>query len=225
MATELVTPVTRAFQEVWVRFLEVLPNIFGALIVFVLGLIVASIVELVIRKLVELIRLDVLLRKTFLEDILQRGGLRLNTGEFFGKIFFWVIAFISLFAASEVVGLTALSNFLREIIAYIPNVIAAILIVVVAIILAKFLKGLVKNSMKSAGIGGGELLGGLTWWVVVIFGLFAALTQLKIATDLIRILTIGLVGMIALAGAIAFGWAGKDYAAEILEKLKKTFEK
>jgi len=214
----------QALGGLWVQVLGAIPMILGALIIFIIGLIVASVLELIVVKIIRLIKLDNLLTRSGLEEYLKRGGWRLDTGKFLGKIVYWFIVIASVLAASDILNFYAFSSFLSSILAYIPNIIIAVLIVLAAFIIAGFLKSVVKVSVTGARPKEANFLGALSWWAVVIFGLLAALAQLGIASSLFNIIISGLVAMIALAGGIAFGLGGKDYASSLISKMRDEIE-
>jgi len=213
-----------ALRNLWLQVLQTIPLILGALIVFVIGLIIASILELAVTKLVRLIKLDNLLARSGVEDYLKRGDLRLDIGKFFGKIVYWFMVIAFVLAASDILRFYAFSNFLSSVLAYIPNIIIAVLILLAALIIAGFLKTIIKASVAGARLEGAKFLSSLAWWTVVIFGLLASSAQLGIASSLFNIIISGLVAMIALAGGIAFGLGGKDYASHLLNKMKDGLE-
>ena len=134
-------------------------------------------------------------------------------------ILFIVIVF--LLAASDVLGFSSFSEFLQDVLLYIPHVIVAILIMLAAIVLANFLKDLVKSSVKSAELEGRKFLAPLTWWAISIFGFLAAVSQLGVAQDIINILITGVIAMLALAGGLAFGLGGKEYASRLWSRLER----
>ncbi len=212
--------VISSFQGLWIGTIGVLANIIGALIVFLIGLLVAAGIGALVERVVNLIRLDRALRSVGLQEYFDRAGIAINSGRFFGRLFYWFLVIVFLLAATDILGLYSLSNFLREVVLYIPNVIIAAFIMLVSVVLANFLRHLVKASVKSAKLHAAHFLGALTWWSVVIFGLLAALSQLKIAVSIINALVTGLVAMLAIAGGIAFGLGGKDYAASLVERLR-----
>ena len=127
-------------------------------------------------------------------------------------------------AASDVLGFFALSDFLRVILLYIPNVVVESLFMLESAVVANFLKNLIQASVTSARLHHAGFLGSLAWWSVMVFGLLAALTQLGIAVSIINSLVTGFVAMLALAGGIAFGLGGKDLAADLLFKLRSRLE-
>ncbi len=212
--------VIQSLQNLWYEFVGVLGSLVGALAVFIVGLIVASVLASIVEKVIELIKLDRLLESLDIKEYFERAGLPLNSGRFFGRLTYWFLVIAFVLAASDILKFDNLSQFLRDVLLYIPNVIVAALIMLATLILARFLKGLVKSSVKSAKVKGYKFLGSLTWWAVIVFGFLAALSQLGVATDLINMLVAGFVAMIALAGGIAFGLGGKDYAAYLLSHLK-----
>lgn len=213
-----------SFQNLWVGAVEVLGNIVGALIVLVIGLIVASGIGALVEKIISAVKLDRGLRTLGVEEYFQRAGLNLNSGKFFGKLVYWFLVVVFLLAASDILGFFALSDFLRQVLLYIPNVIVAVLIMLAGVVVANFLRNLVRASVKSAGLHAPGFLGTLTWWSVVLFGFFAALTQLGIAVSIINALVTGLVAMLALAGGLAFGLGGRDYAANLINRLREHVE-
>jgi len=214
----------QALGGLWVQVLGAIPMILGALIIFIIGLIVASVLELIVVKIIRLIKLDNLLTRSGLEEYLKRGGWRLDTGKFLGKIVYWFIVIASVLAASDILNFYAFSSFLSSILAYIPNIIIAVLIALAAFVIAGFLKSVVKVSVTGVRPKEANFLGALSWWTVVIFGLLAALAQLGIASSLFNIIISGLVAMIALAGGIAFGLGGKDYASSLISKMRDEID-
>jgi hypothetical protein len=213
-----------SLQNVWMGVVAYIPTLVGALLVFIIGLIVSSGFGSLVERLVGALKVDALLMRLGIGMYFERAGLRLNSGRFVGQLVYWFLFVTFLLAASDILGFVALSAFLRDILNYIPNVIVAVLIMLAAVIVANFLRGLVKASVLSARLHAAHFLGALTWWSVVVFGLLAALVQLGIATAIINTVITGLVAMVALAGGIAFGLGGKDYAAHLLERLREHTE-
>lgn len=216
--------ITQSFENTWSLIANFLPSFIGALIVLIVGLLVASVLRTIFERLVTALKIDSILRKLGFEEFLRRGGLKLNAARFIGDLAYWFFAIVVILAASDILGLWGLSSFLNEILLYFPNVIVAILIVVTAILIGNFLRSLVRASVKSSGLYGSKFLGVLTWWVVIIFGFSAALLQLGVATELIQSVIVGIIAMFALAGGLAFGLGGKDYAASWIAKFRNHTE-
>ncbi len=216
-----VSVVVSSLQNLWVGAVGVLGSIIGALIVLIVGLIVASGLAALTERVVGLLKIDKLLTNLGLQEYFDRANLKINSGRFFGRIVYWFLVVVFLLAATDILGFFTLSNFLREVLLYIPNVLVAVLIMLAAVIVGNFLRNLVKASVKSAKLHAASFLASLTWWAVILFGFFAALSQLGIAVSIINSLVTGFVAMIALAGGIAFGLGGKDYATSLLNKLRE----
>lgn len=217
--------VTRdSLLNLWLALLNFIPALVGALLVLIIGLIVASAFRWLVERIVVGIKLDTLVRKVGLDTYVERAGFRVNSARFFGFIVYWFFVIVFVMAVSDILQLFAFSFFLRGIIAYLPNIIIAILIMLSAVVLANLSRALVRGSILGAKLHASKFLGSLTWWAIVIFGLLAALVQLGIATSIINTLVTGLIAMVALAGGIAFGLGGKDYASHLLEKLQEETE-
>ncbi len=211
-----------SLQSLWFGVIGFLPSLLAALIVFVIGLIVASGLGALVEKVFEALRLDSFLSKLGLSPYFERAGLRLRASRFLGQLVNWFLIVAFLLASSDILRLSALSEFLREVLFYIPNIAVAVLIMLAAVVLATFLRRVVSASVMSARLHGAHFLGSLTWWAVVVFGLLASLTQLNIAAGIIGSLVNGLIAMLALAGGLAFGLGGRDYAASLVNKLREA---
>lgn len=216
--------VVNSLQNLWGGTISVLANVLGALIVLLIGLIVAGGLGALIERVVNLVKLDKALKSLGLEEYFEQAGLKINSGKFFGKIVYWFLVVVFLLAATDILGFYSLSNFLREALMYVPNVIIAVLIMLASIVIANILRKLVAASVKGAKLHASNFLASLTWWSVIIFGLFTALTQIGIAVVIIQSLVTGFVAMIAIAGGIAFGLGGKDYAASLISKMREHVE-
>src|SRR3989344_893394 len=185
--------VASSLQNLWFGMTDFIPSLVGALIVFILGLIVASGLGTLVEKVFDTIRLDSFLSRLGLMPYFERAGMRLRAAHFFGKLVYWFIVVAFLLAASDILGLFALSGFLRDILGYIPNVVAAVLVLLASVVVGNFLKKVVSASVLSARLHAAHFLGTLSWWSVVVFGFFAALVQLNIATSIIQSLVTGFI--------------------------------
>ncbi|MAF79633.1 hypothetical protein CL629_00985 [bacterium] len=221
MIQDWVQVVVDSLQDLWIGAVGVLGSIIGALVVLIIGLIVASGIAAIVERVIKVIRLDDVLKKLGVEEHFGRAGLRLNSSKFFGKLVYWFFVVVFLLAVADILNFETLSSFLEQVLLYIPNVVVAVVILLAAIVVAHFLKGLVSASVKSARLHSPTFLGSLTWWAVVIFGFLAALSQLGVAVSIINALVTGFIGMLALAGGIAFGLGGKDAASGVLKKLER----
>ena len=216
--------VVGSLQNLWWGFIGFVPNIIAAFVVLVIGLIVAAGLAALVEKILESIKLDSFLAKIGLEPVFERAGLKIRAAYFFSKFVYWfiVIAFLATIANS--LGLYPLSGFFVSIWNYLPNVIEAVLIMLGSLVLAHFLRRVVTASVMAAKLHSGPFLGTVTWWAIAVFGFLTALAQLNVATVIIQTIVTGFIAMLALAGGLAFGLGGKDYAAHLLNKLKDRTE-
>jgi len=210
-----------SLETLWLSFVDFLPTLLAALIVFVIGWLIAIALGKLTNRIIRALKLDTLLTKLGFKKTLAKAKLKLDSGKFFGGLIKWFFIIVFLMAATDILGLYEITEFLKGILYYIPNIIVAVVILLVAVIVANFLRKLVRASVEAADLKAAGFISGVTKWAVLIFGFVAALTQLGIAVTLIHTLVIGLIAMLALAGGLAFGLGGKDQAARILERLRK----
>ena len=207
-------------QNLWTGFVLFLPNFLGALVIFFVGLVIAAGLSKVVEKLVDALKLDRLLEQFGLGKLLERADLRLDSGRFIGVLVQWFFIVVTLLAVSDILKLVAFSDFLKQVLLYVPNIIIAVLIMLAGVVMAAFLAKLVRASVLAARLHSAHFLGALTKWSVLVFAFLAALSQLGIAGALVNTLIMGFVAMLALAGGLAFGLGGRDVAAAWLEKLR-----
>lgn len=210
--------------NVWAGVINFIPSLIGAIIILIIGLIIASAFKSIVERILETAKLDNLLRKFEMEKYAQRAGVSLNSGKFFGELVYWFFVIVFILVAADILKLEGFSQFLRQVVMYVPNIIVAALIMLAAIVVANFLRSLVRASVAGARLHASKFLGTITWWVTMIFGILAALIQLGIAPALLNTIITGLVAMFAIAGGIAFGLGGKDYATYLVNKLKERTE-
>lgn len=213
--------ISKSLFDLWVRFINFLPTLLGAILVFLIGMVVASILAKVVEKLVKITRIDQALGKLRLSQHFREAGIELSFSRFFGELVRWFLALVFLMAATDILGLAEVTDFLNQIIMYIPNVIVATVILSIAFLLGNFVYSIVRGSTKAAGIMSATLLATISKWAIMIFGLLAALIQLGIATSLVNTIFIGLISALSLAAGLAFGLGGREEAALILKKLRE----
>lgn len=203
-----------------------IPLIVVSIVILIVGWAFGTIVGKWVSQVVRALKLDRALESLGVNDLMTRAGWRLDSGRFIGELVKWFIIVTFLVAAIDVLGLSQVNIFLQQVVlGYIPNVIVAALILLVAAVLAEFLQKLVTGSARAGEISQAELFGGVTKWAVWIFALIAAMSQLGIAGQLFYTLFTGIVAMLALAGGLAFGLGGRDAAARYLDKLHKDISR
>ena len=211
-----------SFQNLWGGVIGFAPKLIIAIIVFVIGLLVASIIGRFVDKIISSLRVDSAFKSVGVDEMLHKGGFTLNSGHFIGGLVKWFLVIVFLVASLEILGLSQVTDFLKNVVlGYLPNVIVAALILVVAAFIAHAMQRIVVGSAKVAGAPSTHFLGGLTKWSIWAFAILAALYQLGIAGAFAQTLFTGFVAMVAIAGGLAFGLGGRDAASKYIEHLRK----
>jgi hypothetical protein len=214
--------INNSFQNIWAGSIAFIPNLIVAIVIFILGWIVASLVARVIVHIIKAIKLDNALEQAGLGAVVKRSGVTLDSGAFVGGIVKWFIIVAFLVASLDVLGLSQVNLFLREVVlGYIPNVLVAVLILLVSVVLADVVSKIVVGSSSAAGVKSANFLGTVTRWSIWIFALLAALVQLGIAGGFIQTIFTGIVVALSLAFGLSFGLGGQQAAAGYIEKIKQ----
>ncbi len=213
-----------AWLLVWDRFIAFLPNLIGAVIILVVGWIIGMIVAMLVDRLFRLIGLQALFEKAKVEDVLKKANSEKDATALLAAVARWIIYLVAFIAAANTLKLTAVADFLNSILAYVPQVVIAVAIVLIGLVLAHFLAAVVKGSINSAGLAFADTAALLVRWSIIIFTVLAALAQLGIAAQMINTLFVGLVAFLAIAGGLAFGLGGQGAAKEWIEDIKKELK-
>ncbi|MGE5426097.1 MAG: mechanosensitive ion channel family protein [Bacillota bacterium] len=211
------------FQSFWQNIAGFLPALLAALIVLIVGLLIGSLLGKLVRKIIEMTRIDSLSERIGLRKEVENLGFHLDFAIIIGWMVKWFIYIATLIAVVDILKIPQLTLFLERLVFYLPNVIVAFIIVAVGLMVGKFLQDAVKSSLSKMTMTerASALLAGAAKWAVLVFAGMAALVQLGVAPSLIQILFMGFVLMWSLAGGLAFGLGGKDYASRILESVEK----
>lgn len=213
--------ITQSLWQLSNRLVNFLPSLIGALLVFLAGWIVAIAIGKLVEKFLTMIQVDKAMKSTGLENKFSDVGIQWTLSAFLGGIVKWFLILVFLMAAVDILGLTQISQFINSILLYIPNVVVAVIILAVVFLVGNFVYNIVKGSTRAAGVVSATLLATVSKWAIIIFGFFAALIQLGVASSLVSTIFIGIIAMLALAGGLAFGLGGRDEAAAILKKLRE----
>ena len=200
-------------------FLAAAPRLIGFAIVLVAGWAVSSLLARGVTALLRSIRFNDLARRSGFGDFVLKMGVRQDASSVLALVVKWFVRLITLIVAFDLLGLPAVSIVLQQLLLWLPNLVVALVVLVVGGLAAKALAGLVRGSAAETGLSNPEVLATVTRVTVWCFTVIAAVSQLGIATTVIDTVLIGVVGALSLAAGIAFGLGGRDRAAQILDRL------
>ncbi|UZE92901.1 MAG: hypothetical protein IB617_01950 [Candidatus Nealsonbacteria bacterium] len=210
-----------ALQDTWQGFLLFLPRLIGAIIVFIFGWFLATFLGRFVAEILKKLTFNKFFERKGWREALEKAELKVNPAEFVGGIFKWILVIVFLLASVDILGFKEFAVILSSIVAWLPNLIVAILIFVVAVILTDILEKIIKASVKKMGVGYVGFIGTAVRWAIYIFAFLAIVDQLGVARNIVNTFVMGFVGMISLAFGLAFGLGGKDAAAQLIEDLKR----
>lgn len=216
--------ISLSLENLYTRFINFLPNFVVAVLILVIGWIVAVWLAKLIKQVLAAAKLDDAGNKIGLEQVSARTGIKMSISGTIAWLIKWFLLIALFLAATDILGLDQISDFLNQVLLYIPNVVAAAAILLVGSLVARFLSQLVRSSVAAAGLASADLLGAVTQWSIMIFAILATLDQLKVAQAFVQTLFTGIVVMIAIAGGLAFGLGGRDHAAKVLDKIERDIK-
>lgn len=205
-------------------FLRFIPLLLVAIVVFVIGWFISVGIGKLISEILKKMKVNQIFERDRWKKAMEKADIKVDFCGFIGSVVKWILVLVFLLIAVEIMGLPQFADILRDILSYLPNVIIAALIFIVAAILVDIVEKLVRATVEGAQLGYGHIISAMVRWAIWIFAILAILHQLKIAGEFMQILFTGLVAMMVLALGISFGLGGKDTAAEILQNIKKKIK-
>lgn len=199
-----------------------------AIVVFVIGYLISIGIGSVVTEVLKSLRFNRLFEKEGWSKALQRANIEVHPAEFIGAIFKWVFVIVALLVAVDILNLQQFGMILSEVLNYLPNVVVAALIFVVAVIISDIIEKVIRVSVERMRVGYGHVASLIVHWAIWIFAFFLVLDQLLPSSELVKTLYMaivwGVVGTLGLGVAIAIGLGGKDVAAEILMDIKRKID-
>ena len=210
-----------SFQNVWSRLINVLPLLLAAIVVFIIGMLVARLVSRLLQTGARKMGFDQVIERTGVTDRIREGGIAFSASGFLGSLGYWIVMLITLTVVADTLHWTMLGDFLRRIVAFTPTLLVAMAILVVGFLAARLVHDLVEGSIRASGMNdsAAETVASIARVSVIVFACMAALTQIGVAEDLIRILFAGMVAAAALGIGLAFGLGGREPASRLLDRM------
>ena len=228
MVTDWYNITMQALSETGQEFLDFVLLLIGALVILIIGWFIAGAVGRVVTEILRRIKFNQLFEKGNWKRALEKAEFKVDISAFIGAILKWILVIVFLMAAVEVLGMPQFADFLDRVVAYLPNIIVAVLIFVVTVIIVDIVEKVVRAGVESMRIGYGHMVSMIVRWSIWVFAIFAILRQLLVAPTLIDALfsavVNGIVALLVISLGIAFGLGGKEVAAEILQDMKRKLK-
>jgi hypothetical protein len=197
-------------------FLAAIPRIIGFIVILIIGWLISGVLASAVAALLRAVRFNDLSQRSGLTGFVQNMGLRTDAAGVMANIVKWFVRLIVLVVAFDALGLPAVSAVLQQFLLWIPNLVVAVVILVITGLAANALGDLVRGSTAQAGLSNPDLLATITRTAVWGFGIVIAVNQIGVAQTLVNTLFMGLVGALALALGLSFGLGGRDTAGQIV---------
>jgi len=206
-----------SFRDAFSMILSAIPRILAFIVIVAIGWFVSSIIARAITGLLRAIRFDELMQRSGLADFINKMGTGIDSVGIVAGVVKWIIRVVVLLVAFDVLGLPAVSDVMRQLLLWLPNLVVAIFVLFIGGIAARGLGNVVRGATAEGGFSNPETLANVARTAVWSFAVVIAVNQLGIATNLITTLFTGFVGALAIALGLAFGLGGRDLASRTLE--------
>lgn len=204
---------------------QFLVSVLLVIIILILGWVISRVIRTIVTKALRAIKIDDISDRIELDALLEKGGISYSLSELIGTIFYWIGLLVSFMVAINAVGLTIAADLLNKVVLYVPNIIAAMFILVLGMFAATLLKNIVITAANNAGLSQAKLLSKAVEVIVIAFVIFVAMEQLQIGIRITELTLSIILGSVGLGLALAFGLGCKDIAArtisDMIDKLKK----
>lgn len=207
---------SKTFGDLITGFISSVPGFVGAILIFILGLIVAKILRRVVKSALEKIKIDKISEKLNEIDVVDKTNIKIKISAVLSSIIYYFTLLFFTLAATDVLGMPVVSELVKNVFEFLPNVVVALIVLIIGILAADAIKKLVTTACESLGISSGRLIGNLIFYFLLINIIILALSQAKINTDFLSQNLSILIGGVAFAFAIGYGFASKDVVSNFL---------
>lgn len=215
-----------SLQELWWGFIQFAPKLILAIILFIIGWILGNLIARAFEQVFSALKVDKLFGSIGADGFFKRAGMSLNIGYFIGQVAKWFVIIIFLLPSLNLVGLTDISAFLQQdVLSFLPKVVVAAFILIIATIVSEGLSKTIVAGSKSMSISSANMLGVIAKYAVWVFAFIIALGQLGIAEYYMSVLFTGIIFMVSLGSALAFGLGGRDAAGRFIDKISNEMNR
>lgn len=220
MQYNVIDQIGLSMNSLWFDVMQFLPMLVVALVVVIAGWVIGAALKQVVIRIFGTLRVNAALEAAGVDTLAARAGYKLDAGAFVGSLVKWFVIVVFFVAALDILQLNEVTVFFREVVlGYLPKVIVAILILLVAAVVANVAGASVAAGARAAGFNAASLLGSLTRYAIIVFAVLAALAQMEIAPELVQTLFMGIVFAASLAFGLAFGLGGKESAGKYISEV------
>jgi hypothetical protein len=215
---------TVSFQNLWLGFVQFAPKLIVAILFFIIGWVLGNVIARAIEQVFNALKVDKLFASVGAEGFFKKAGMSLDTGYFIGQVVKWFIIIVFLLPSLNLVlgPDNQVTSFLaNDVLAFLPRVVVAALILIIATVVAQGISNTVVAGSRSMGLTSANMLGTIAKYAVWIFAFIIALGQLGVADYYMSVLFTGIIAMLAIGGALAFGLGGKEAASRFIAKLSE----
>ena len=223
MSSRPSTPVTDWGQAIMTSvaaalalLLGAIPKVIGFAVIVIVGWIIASALATAVAAILRSVKFNELAQRAGISSFVQNMGVKTDAAGFLATLVKWFVRLIVLVTAFDALGLPAVSQVLEQILLWLPNLVVALVVLVIGGLAANALAGLVRGATAESGLGNPELLATIARVAVWAFAIVIAVNQIGVATTIVNTLFMATVGAVAVAFALAFGLGGRETAAEIV---------
>ncbi|MGI8401018.1 MAG: mechanosensitive ion channel family protein [Gemmatimonadaceae bacterium] len=206
-----------SFRDAFSMVVSAIPRILGFIIIVAIGWFVSTLLARAVVGLLRAIRFDELMQRSGLADFVAKMGTGIDSASLVAGIVKWIVRLVVLLVAFDALGLPAVSDVMRQLLLWLPDLVVAIFVLFIGGIAARALGNIVRGATAESGFANPETLANVSRTAVWSFAIVVAINQLGIATNLINTLFTGFVGALAIALGLAFGLGGRDLASRTLE--------
>lgn len=205
-----------AYQDIVHLFASALPRVVTAILISIALLVTAKVVETILRGVLRRVGFDALVQRAGLDTVLKRLGLDHAPSRLLPRLVFFLLLILFAQTAADLLGLTAISQGIAAFFAYLPNIVAAVVVLVLGSMASQFAGRAVARAAGESGIDYAESLGSIVSALIMFVVAVMAIGQLRIDTDMVRLVTAGILGAMAIAFGLSFGLGTRDITRNIM---------
>lgn len=218
----LLPDITNILTDLFNSVMRAVPNVLAAIVIFIIGLFVSKIISVVLRKALEKLKIDQLGEKLNEIEMVSKANMEIKLSKIFSKSLYYFLLLFFLVASAEVLNMPAISDVFKGIFNFFPKVLVALLVMILGLLFAEFIRKVLETAMKSLGIGSAIMISNFIFYFLFVNIFIVALSQAEINTDFLSQNLSIIIGGIMLAFAIAYGFASKDIVANYIASLYAT---